>query len=134
MFEQDAADGSAVNCALPLPEDRWEALNNLAELDGLEMDAYLPAAIERLCDQIMEGYEGPREMTAEYPYFEGYQFLRDRLAAHERRGDEPRLCLLERPVGGWDVFQAKIAEMGINIHDLEHLGGEELVQMEENEA
>jgi hypothetical protein len=125
MFECSPTEGESVNCALPLPQERWQELNELAQLDGIKLNQYLPEDMHLLCDQIMQQYTGPQELTVESPYLQGYLFLRDGLQAHESAKLEPRLHVLNRPTGGWEMFKAKLAEAGIDLVDLEGLALEE---------
>jgi hypothetical protein len=78
----------------------------------------------------MEDYGGQRELTVECPYMEGYLFLRDGLARHERMEEEPQLRLLERPTGGWEVFKDKMAEAGIDVEGLEEIDQEGMIDVD----
>ena len=118
MFERGCTGREAVNCALPLPRERWERLNELARADGAGVEDFLPSSMLVLCDRIMENYGGQRELTVDCPFLEGYLFLRDRLAVHEAGGASPKLCLLERPTGGWEGFKQNMAEAGIDVENL----------------
>lgn len=112
LFNKPTDGQDAVDCQLPLPEDRWQELYTLAQYDGVSLNQYLPEEIHKLCDQFFEQYTGPQDLTSEAPYLSAYQYMREMLQAHRDRQEEPRLHLLERPTGGWNVFEARMAEAG----------------------
>lgn len=116
----------ARQCGTPLPLERWNILNHLAILDGVELDDFLPHDVFALCKQIMSRYQETSLPSPDAPFLERYLFLQDQLKRHEAAEAEPALSLLERPAGGWKAFDEKMNAEGINIGDeLREVGREE---------
>lgn len=109
------AEDVAVDCGIPLPQDRWEALRRLADIDGIDLDKFLPSEIHTLCTSIMERYSGPDGFDTEAPFLSRYIFLRDELVFHQNEESEPRLSLLESSTGGWTEFRRKMRSEGVDI-------------------
>lgn len=108
-------EGVAVDCGIPLPMERWESLNRLAELDGIDLNDFLPHDIFDLCTDIMSRFEGEIQPDAQRPFLPQYLFLRNELKQHRGAKASPALSTLERPTGGWKAFAEKMQAQGVDI-------------------
>lgn len=125
----------AVDCRVPVPMDRLQLLQQAVDLDDVDLNEYLPAEVMELCDNIMERYRGediPRRY--DFPYFQEFAFLRESLMNHDATGVEPYLRLCEKPVGGLHEFAARMAERGVDLHEVFSRPREEPLYEDDSDA
>ncbi|KAK3983787.1 hypothetical protein QBC44DRAFT_302540 [Cladorrhinum sp. PSN332] len=100
----------AVDCAIRFPQEPYDQLMRLAEVDGVKLDPFLPQEMLDLCADICSAYQEPEAVDLKRPHKDKYLFLRSHLQEHHGAGQWPPLALLPRPTGGWKVFRKNVRE------------------------
>lgn len=105
----------------PLDPDRWRQLKEAAELDGVDIDAYLPTSTLGVCEMIAAELGGRPLILVEEernsPYFFFFNRFLTRLREYHMAGNEPQLSLLESPRGGLTRIRSLFVQHGVRVND-----------------
>lgn len=112
----------ATDYRIPLNRDKWDKLQHLAQLDNIDLDAYLPANTMAVCKKILDEIGGmPDNIEVndkESPYLNEYYYLRKRLQKHIAEQLKPEVSTLERTDGGWEEFEELLKKNNIDLEEL----------------
>jgi len=123
LYHQPCPD-TATDCRLELGQERLQQLQAIVDMDGIDLNAYLPSATMDVCDGIMRSLGGlpthipPEEATS--PYLQHFDRLRQALQIHIAAGNVPAIALLPTTTGSQGYIQSLLQEHNIQ---LEALGG-----------
>jgi hypothetical protein len=68
-------ESEAVNCGLEVPEEIFNELEKMGEVDGLDIRAYLPPDMMELCNTLCESIEITEPQPADFPWVKEYMAL-----------------------------------------------------------
>jgi hypothetical protein len=129
LYEHPEETG-AVDCKVPLDQDRWDTIQKVFLQDPMNLDEYLPQRMMDLCQQMIDAIGGlPNLQEEEFintPWLKEYNYLREQLSLYEH--DHPgSLLVLTSPTGSLHRVEEFFKEQGI---DLNQLNQEDTIEIE----
>lgn len=117
----------ATDCRVPVPPERLAELQRIVDWDKVDLDEYLPQSTMDTCNNIVASWgELPNTVSKDQPYLEQYIRLKDALKDYDRAETEPRLSLVEHPIGGLDHIRSFFDEQCIDLDRVHQMDREKI--------
>ena len=111
---------TAFDCGVAVSEEALKELERCIELDGVDLEAYLPQEMTDLCFQYLEDMpEPPHGFDPDSPAVYEFRYLSSKLHQHDRLKLQPGLVMLDKPTGGGPECLKKMRNAQIRVEDLE---------------
>lgn len=107
---------------MPVPPEKLAELQHIVDRDKVDLDEYLPQSTMDICNNIVASWgELPNTISEDRPYLVQYIRLKDTLRDYDRTKTEPRLSLVEHPVGGLDHIRSFFDEQRIDLDRVDQM-------------